>query len=559
MPRTIRGIIKERERKHEKKNEELAEVRKEQWEDELLKTVVTALPRSKPDKIKEIMEEIEADSPCDYPAAEEALDAIGFLKENTNGAHPEKFWSEPHQILLAEAYTACAKQNYKWKFIPVYMLHPFVARVCVLTSVTGKRIPRSDMMQMERMAQNIYSNLSSVIDRICANVEKGDEPNGGLLKSLREIYPGVLTSHDSTAVNSVLDDSVEIRDPQGVPEWIREACTDSDGKADGFFLDEEDLFVMNDDNDDNNDNNKKGKDIKGNQKGKTDSDESFAIETLSISDDANRNQGDAVTPVTTRLRERQALPTPVPLPVAKDPVKDDSNDFTSSLSNSYMESVLNSNKKYQATPPPPRVMGKYSMVPPLNAPTESTPRESSPVVDKQRQGSSRNQSETATEEASGPKRMASPSTLQPAKLQRVENSQAEIRRLRMQLREQTSKVASLDQCIQDMRLQQHRRDAARELQEREWRRTSRRLQHTNNHEGFLEQRRQHQQRQQQGPQGRNRARSMNDLQYSAIRRSLGPRTSAHERTNRLIARESLGGMIQPSSGCRRGCSKNTIM
>lgn len=549
MPRTVKGLIKERKEKQEKKVGKLAEIRKSQWEDELLKCVISALPRSTPDKIKEILDDIKKDSPCDFKPAQEALDAIGFLKQHTNGTTPEKFWSEPHRILWAETLSVCAKQSYKWKFIPLSIFHPFVARVCILTAATGKRIPRNDMMQMEQVAKGIYENMAPIIDKICSTAENKSEGDDNLIESLREIYPDILTSHDGTAINDVLDVSVKTRVPEGVPEWVEEACTDEDGQMDGYFLCQEDIEVSEGVSDV--DDRFEGQDARENVKGNG-SDESFAIESLSISGD---DHGVPSTPAQTRLRETKKLPTPVTKPITIDSSKEEDKDFTSSLSQSLIDSVLNKGQRsYQATPPPPRRLGKYSMVAPMLTPSTpsspSAPMESSP---KTKPTFSRNQFETVKEATMGPKRMASPSTLQPPKLQRVENSQAVIRQLRRELAQSNRKVECMGQCITDMQTRhakelQQQQQQQQMKQQRTWRRTSRQLQqqHGSNHDGFLESRQQYQQQHQQQQPRRDRARSTSDLPFSPIRNTLGPRQSAANRTAQLIQRESLGGIVRQS-------------
>ena len=76
--RSFNDLVKKRNEKREKQLEKLEEKRQSQWEDELLKCVISALPRSTPKKIQEILEGMERTVPTDYQAAKQAQDAIGL-------------------------------------------------------------------------------------------------------------------------------------------------------------------------------------------------------------------------------------------------------------------------------------------------------------------------------------------------------------------------------------------------------------------------------------------------------------------------------------------------
>ena len=106
----------------------------------------------------------------------------------------------------------------------------------------------------------------------------------------------------------------------------------SDGKMDGCFVDEEDLIFHSDTEEE---------DQKG---GRKDENESFAIESLSISDGNNDSEIVVTTPISTRLRENQKLPTPVTKPRPQEALEQSADepkdDFTSSLSESYVQSAL---------------------------------------------------------------------------------------------------------------------------------------------------------------------------------------------------------------------------
>ena len=190
---------------------------------------------------------------------------------------------------------------------------------------------------------------------------------------------------------------------------------------------------------------------------------------------------------------------------------------------------MTSTQKYSATPPPPRQMGVYSMVPPATAATpeskeEAGPTESSPKAD---QASRITQFYSRSTLRS--KRLPSP-LQQPPKLTRVDGAQAEIRQLRHELELSNRKIASLGQCLQDMRSTAHKKEW--EEQQKVMKAASTRKIRSKR----LSRQQQQQQLQQQD----------SILEASPIRRSLGPRTTAQERTKTLLEKEPLVGLVNPT-------------
>ena len=82
--KTTKNLVQKRNVSQEKRMEALQEKRQTQWEDDLLRTTITALPKSTPQKIKEVLADIERNSPIDYDAAEAALDSIYLFREKWN-------------------------------------------------------------------------------------------------------------------------------------------------------------------------------------------------------------------------------------------------------------------------------------------------------------------------------------------------------------------------------------------------------------------------------------------------------------------------------------------
>lgn len=540
--RTLKRVATVIEKRTEKRKEQLKKLedkRQSQWQDELLKAAVSALPRSTPKMIEDRMQEIKDHHPADAPAAEAALDAIGLLKENLNGSHPEVLTSDPFQLLWAETLDACSRQTSKWKLLPITLLHPFTPRVAVMSAITGKKISRNDMAQMQKAAQTIKDSLDRVYSTVTNdNGEVATEKD--LLNKLREMYPTVLITKDEAAINSILDSSTTTRTAAELPDWaLGTGYTDSDGEPDGYVLDLEDVNTdLTTDNNDDDDDDDEDKDDDGtNIQMDNNRDDNNAIdnsietmEALSIADDS------------------KSIATPV-------------DDFTSSLSDSLIQSVLgsNANKNYHAMPPPTRPMGLYAAVPPMeSSPKKTTTTPTTP-------------SELSRQD---PKRQASPMQTgiqQPRKLIKVEAAEAEVRQLRQQLEESNRKVASLGQCIGDMQMTMQNE---RWMQHQQTMRLTRESTHTGVHMDNLpelsrrqqHQRQQHQQQLRQSRQSRprqppipntprpSRRRARTNPEYgiqiptdiSPIRYqtlSGGPRTSAAERTRRLISREALGGMI----------------
>ena len=530
--KTVATVIEKRTEKRKEQLQHLKAKRQSQWEDELLKAAVSALPRSTPKVIEERMLEIKRHHPADAPASEAALDAIDLLKENLNGAPSSVMSTDPFKLLLAETMMACSRQTSKWKLLPMVQLHPFAPRITVMTAITGKRISRNDMMQMEMVAKDLKNSLESVYDNVVDN-------NGAvatekeLLEKLRDLYPSVLVTKDDTAINSILDASTATRAAAEVPDW---ACgpgyVDSDGEPDGYILDLEDINTDvtedndNDDDDDDDDADEEG--VEGANNGDIRDDEAVIensaenLEALSLADDDDK-----------------AIQNGLPKPVATPPMDPD---FTSSLSDSLVESVLQANKKdYHAMPPPSRHLGLYSMVPPL----ESSPKQSTPMP------SPPSPIPLDVKSRPEPKREASPLHGQPTKLLRVEPKEAEIRQLRQQLEESNRKVATLGQCITDMQvsIQQERWDRHRRgmstrspvsTRDRRPARVSRqqRLQLP-----------QQPRRSRQPPvpdtprPSRRRTTTTSSRPESPVQLPRGPRTSAAERTRQLIGREALGGQV----------------
>ena len=481
--RTLKSVATVIEKRTEKRKEQLQHLeakRQSQWEDELLKCAVSALPRSTPKVIEERMKEIKRQQPADAPAIEAALDAIGLLKENLNGAHPSVLDSDPFQMLWAETLLACSRQSSKWKLLPMTLVHPFTEGISVMTAITGKKISRNDMGQMERVAKNIKERLDDVYKNVVNN-DGNVTTERELLNKLRDRYPSVLVTRDDTAINSVLDSSTNTRTPAELPDWaLGVGYIDTDGEPDGYVLDLEDVhtdLTTTDNNDDDEDDNEDrarndGKNVsEENRDDKDDIDNSIeTLEALSIIEDGGTDN-------------RERLPKPVATP---------SNDFTSSLSDSYIHSVVGSaTKNYHAMPPPPRQMGRYAAVPPM----ESSPKKTPEVQSRQE-----------------PKRNASPmhsKIQQPRKLIKVEPDQAELRQLRHQLEESNAKVASLGQCITEMQVSLQRQQW---MQERQRMDQSRMSVYSDNHMDNFRDRtvpnesRQPQQRQPQQRQPQQRAR-----------------------------------------------------
>ena len=550
--KTIRNLVQKRTIKREQQMEKLQEKRLTQWEDDLLRMTISAIPRTTPKKIEETMEDMKKNSPSDYSAAEEALDAIGLFRENVNGAKSEIMGSEPYQLLLAETLSACARQTNTWKFLPVPMVHPFTMRLTIMTAATGKKIPKSELKMLEIQSKKMKNDIEQAYELVSQKLTD-ESTETDFINGLRELYPNVLPDPDESALNQCLASENVIVNDDFMIDYDNDVFLNSEGEPDGFVFDPEQLGPSgtesesytttktgktNTDNNDNNDNDDDDDDDDeddNNEDEDAETAEMPTVQDLKLDDSFNNED----------IQELDALVLPQPkvdprlIPTKTDTETDDS-DFTSSFSESILKGsaiMVNTNiPKYSATPPPPRQMGTYAMVPPIPEAQTSPKATVTPVMTPagtpntastpKKQLKKQKQKKKKSPQ-NGSKRLASP-LAQPPKLTKVEKDEGEIRQLRHDLELSNRKMASMHRIIQSLQQNQQQQQA---------------------HERFINQwnsERQRQHQQQLTQFCHQQITGVRHRQLSPVHQSLGPRTSTNERTNQLINCEPLSGRLPPN-------------
>ena len=308
--------------------EKLKKERVSQWEDGLLQTIITALPRCTPKKLESILEEVmKTEAEIDAKATENAYDAIAVLRDNANGIHPRMFWSEPFQILWCECLVACATQRTKWKFFPLVVLHSFANRVNVMCSATGKNIPISDLNQMLLLAKSIRDTKKEVYNKIERSLARNDK---SFVDGLKEIFPDALKQIPIGENVSGMKDIYASDDSDGV--HLRH---DKYGNIDG-------------------------------ENTSTTTDHPSTTESEDNEGDTVTSRRDELGPVISLTDSEADEPVRTSSPVAKPETSTDKNDdFSISLSESVVQACLSTTVKPASTP---KEEGQYSSVPPPSSP-----------------------------------------------------------------------------------------------------------------------------------------------------------------------------------------------
>ena len=462
MPKvkSIRNFVQKRAIKREKQLEKLQEKRQTQFEDELLRTTITAIPKTTPKKIEETMEDIQKNSPTDFKAAEEALDAIGLFRENVNGAKADIMSSDPYRLLQAETLSACSRQTNKWKFFPVPMVHPFTLRLTIMTAATGKSIPKSELRMLDNHSKKIKSEIEAVYEMVGDKLDHTSTEED-FVNSLRDLYPDVLPNIDDSALNQCLaTDGAPKRDVYEV-DYNNSDFLDSDGNPDGFVFDPDNIGTTGSESDNTPKASEKEDDDDDDDDNESDTEEMPTIQNLQLEASFEKEDIENLNKMANNM-PKPALPEAA-TDTATDTTSDngEDGDFTSSFSESILKGINTcSSNKYSATPPPPRAMGSYSMVPPIPQATSSPTRPKATVTPTGTPSPMTPTKKTSRRKkttAGYTKRLASPMDQQPPKLTRVENNEADRRQMRHDLELSNRKIASMARIIQSLQEAEHRR------------------------------------------------------------------------------------------------------
>ena len=534
--KTFQAVVKKRNEKREKQLAKLEEQRQSQWNDELLKTIVSALPKSTPKKIQSTRDEIAKGSECQLEQADGTLDAIGMLRENLNGGHPSVLSSDPFNVLWSETLAVCSTQTHKWKYVPIILVHPFANRIDIMTVVTGKKMHQNNLSQMNKVSQRIRDNISND----CHNILKsGNEQN--IIDGLREKYPKVLKGTDDTAINHFLSEGDDDQSPH-------ENSDDEPGLNDNIFRNNDAEIPESVDNEEKGD--VDGANTDHGNESDANSDATVSFQKLSIGDDTPNEL--TVGPRLQHLRRDPVtrLPTPeIPENENKNTVASQEDDFSSSMTDSFMlesTKIVPTEPRYAAVPPPPKPVGAYSQVPPPK-PLESQKLKeiatSSPVGSQPKQMEFLGYTPGRMSEAG--KRLASPLDEQPEKIIKYATPEAEIKALRRELLLSSQKVDRMHEMMEQLVTQTPTQLPSQEQQHSESRR--RRSRSRKNSEQMQRDDDEYQRLLDSADSGIQQLSPISPIQGHL-------RTTTRERTIKLINNEPLGGRLPPTPQSSRTIS-----
>ena len=156
-----------RERQRKLVLEALAEKQMVQTEDRLLLDLITAIPRSTPQRIEEILAKMKKDDAQAAEQFEEALVHCNNLAENLNGIKPDMLGNEGVNVVWSECIQAVSNQTARMKITPVVVIHPYVGTVAVLNSVCGKHQANSEYARMRMFGAELRDGINDIVTAIC--------------------------------------------------------------------------------------------------------------------------------------------------------------------------------------------------------------------------------------------------------------------------------------------------------------------------------------------------------------------------------------------------------
>ena len=146
--------------------EALTKQSREQQDDKLLLDVIAAIPRSTPQRIEEVINDLKSKDEQAAEQLEIALDHCNELSKNLNGMSPDNLWTEPVRMLWTECINALTAQTARWKCTPVVVVHPFCGKIVVLTSLCGKHQAKSEYARMENFMDDLKNGMENVLNNM---------------------------------------------------------------------------------------------------------------------------------------------------------------------------------------------------------------------------------------------------------------------------------------------------------------------------------------------------------------------------------------------------------
>ena len=137
-----------------------------QTDDKLLLDVVSAIPRSTPQRIEEVLSDLRRKDDQAAEQLENAIDHCNDLAKNLSGMQPDILWTEPVRLVWTECIQALTKQTARWKITPIVLIHPFCGTITVLNSLCGKYQAKSEYARMKNFMDSMKDGLEEVLDNI---------------------------------------------------------------------------------------------------------------------------------------------------------------------------------------------------------------------------------------------------------------------------------------------------------------------------------------------------------------------------------------------------------
>lgn len=152
------------ERKRQLVLDALVKQQQEQTDDKLLLDVLSAIPRTNPQKIEEVLNDLKSKDVQAAAQLEDALDHCNELKRNLDGMKPELLWTDPVRMLWTECIQSLTAQSARWKCTPVVLVHPFCGTITVMNSLCGKYQAKSEYARMQTFMDSLKDGLTEVLD-----------------------------------------------------------------------------------------------------------------------------------------------------------------------------------------------------------------------------------------------------------------------------------------------------------------------------------------------------------------------------------------------------------
>ena len=154
------------ERKRQLVLDALVKQQQEQTDDKLLLDVLSAIPRTNPQKIEEVLNDLKSKDAQAAAQLEDALDHCNELKRNLDGMKPEHLWTDPVRLLWTECIQTLTAQSARWKCTPVVLIHPFCGTITVMNSLCGKYQAKSEYAYLLFYQVHIYGSWTKHPSRL---------------------------------------------------------------------------------------------------------------------------------------------------------------------------------------------------------------------------------------------------------------------------------------------------------------------------------------------------------------------------------------------------------